>query len=429
MRSKLTACGKMILGACLLSVALAWSGPAQAASQAELEKKIEMLQQSLTDLKGQLNQLQDTQKQQASQIQTVKAAPAGKLAQLPAWLERTSIFGDFRLRYENTHTDDFKGKATDSRDRWRYRLRVGVKSQVTDDLLVAMRMASGADNDATSTNETMTNWFSEKSWGIDQAYVKYNPAFLDKVVTAWGGKLPNPYETTNIMWDSDVVPEGAALNFQFNKKGMLRPFITLGAFSVEEQKKDDPGDAYLFAPQAGLEFVNGPWKIKAATSYYDWSRFSKNGNYPTDLRGNIAKANKDLVDFGVWDLYAKASYKLTDKASLALWGQYMVNTKEDLTGAGAGKDKGYDFGVGLTYAKFSLSADYKMIEANATPGYFADSDFGFANRKGYVVSGKYKIFKYTTAQLTYYSSQAEDDKLTGATADYQMVHADLIFEY
>lgn len=146
----------------------AFGGPALAANQADLEKKIQSLEQSLTELKGQLNQLRDTQKQQATQMQEVKAAPA-PMAKLPEWLDRVSIFGDFRLRYEGLYTDDFKGKSTDTRDRWRYRLRLGVKSQVHEDFLVAMRMASGSDDDPTSTNETMTNWFSEKSWGIDQA--------------------------------------------------------------------------------------------------------------------------------------------------------------------------------------------------------------------------------------------------------------------
>lgn len=107
----------------------------------------------------------------------------------------------------------------------------------------------------------------------------------------------------------------------------------------------------------------------------------------------------------------------------------MINTKEDLTGAAAGKDKGYDLGLGLTYDRFSLSADYKVIEANATPGFFADSDFGFANRKGYVIGGKYKIFKYASALVTYYNTQAEDPSLTGASADFQMVQCDLLFEY
>ena len=420
--------------------ALGWAGPALAAAKPDqtklLEQKIQMLEQSLMELKGQLQQVQSNQQMQAEKavvqerkVQAMAAAPAPKETKLPPWLERISLFGDFRLRYENLNTDDFKGKSTDSRERWRYRLRVGVRSIVNDDLMVAMRMASGADSDPTSTNETMTNWFSEKSWGIDQAYAKYAPTALGRALTLWGGKHPNPFVTSNIMWDGDIVPECFTANYVFNKKGAFQPFVTMAAMFVKESASDNPGDANLFVPQAGFKFKTGPWGLTAATSYYNWDNFSKNGNYPTDLRGNVAKSNKDLADFGVWDVYAKVEYKLPSKVVLSGRGHYMVNTKEDLTGAAAGKDKGYDVGVGLKYDRFGFSADYKVIEANATPGYFSDSDFGHNNRKGFVLSGKYKIFDYTTAQLTYYNSKAEDDKLIGAKADYQMIHADLIFEF
>lgn len=410
-------------GALALGVAM----PATAATQAELEQKIKQLEQSLGELKGQLTEVQTTQQQQNEQVAVV--AEKAAMDKMPSWLERISLYGDLRLRMEHKVTDDFKGKSTDDRTRWRYRLRFGARSQIHEDLQVGLRMASGSDDDPTSTNETMTNWFSEKSWGIDRVWATWNPGMVpDRALSLTAGKIKNPYVTTNIMWDGDVNPEGAAATVMFNKKGALKPFITMGAFSVKEQSKDDPGDVYLYAPQAGLKWKQGACDLTLAASYYDWNRYNKAGNFPTSLNGNVKLANGELPKFKVWDLYGKYTHKF-GKVSASVWGHYMKNSDDDSVGAAEGKDTGYDLGAGFGYGPFGLTFDYKVIQANATPGWFSDSDFGFNNRKGFVVSGKYKIFDYTTAQLTWYHSTPEDENLTGASAEYDMIHADLVFTF
>jgi len=402
--------------------------PAAAATQTELEQKIKLLEQSLDELKGQLGQVQQTQAQQGEQVAVV-ASKAAKDS-MPKWLERISLYGDLRLRMEAKMTDDFKGKSTDDRTRWRYRLRFGARSQIHEDLQVGLRMASGADDEPTSTNETLTNWFSEKSWGIDRAWATWTPSMVPgRAMSLTAGKIKNPYVTTNIMWDGDVNPEGIAAEFMFNKKGALKPFITLGAYSVKEQSSDNPGDVYLYAPQVGLKWKQGACDLTLAASYYDWNKYEKVGNFPTSLNGNVVKADGTLPKFKVWDVYGKYSHKLGEKLKASVWGHYMNNTDEDLTGAAGGKDAGYDLGVGLDYANFGLKFDYKVIQANATPAWFSDSDFGFNNRKGYVVSAKYKIFEYTDAQLTWYHSQPEDENITGAKAEFDMIHADLVFRF
>jgi hypothetical protein len=409
------------------ALALGVACPAAAATQAELERKIQMLEQSLGELKGQLGQVQATQQQQVEQVAVVAEKAAA--AKMPSWLERISLYGDLRLRMEHKMTDDFNGKSTDDRTRWRYRLRFGARSQIHEDLQVGLRMASGSDDDPTSTNETLTNWFSEKSWGIDMAWASWTPGALpDKFLNLTAGKVANPYKTTNIIWDSDINPEGVFANLTFNKKGAVKPFITLGAFSVKEQASDNPGDAYLYAPQIGLLWKQGACDLTLAASYYDWSKYEKVGNFPTSLRGNVKLANGELPKFKVWDVYGKYAHKF-GKVKASVWGHYIKNSEDDSTGAASGKDSGYDLGVGLDYGPFGLTFDYKVIEANATPGYFSDSDFNHNNRKGFVVSGKYKIFDYTEAVLTWYHSTPEDDKLSGASAEFDMIHADLVFKF
>lgn len=416
------ALGTLALMACLC--APAWA----ATNQGDLEAKIKMLEQSLQDLKGQLQQVQVNQQQQEQAVQMV-ASKAAKDS-LPKWLERISLYGDLTLRYEGWWYDDFKGKSTDQRTRWRFRSHFGVKSMVNEDLEVGIRMATAADDDPTSTVQTMDNWFGEKSWGIDRAYAKYTPSYLDKIVTLTAGKFETPFVRTAINWDVDVQPEGAYVNFRFNKSGNVQPFLTMAGLVVKEQKSDNPGDAYLYAPQAGVEAKLGDWKLLGATSYYMWDGFEKVGNFSsTALRGNTTKANGELSNFGVWDLYGKATYKITAESSVSVFGHWMKNLREDITGAAAGKDLAYLAGLSATYQKWMASWEYRYIEANATPGYFGDSEFQYNNREGWAARLSYSPFKYTTINLNWYHSMPIDEALQGAAAGYNMYQVETTFQF
>ena len=412
----------LALTACLAAPALANS------NQNDLEAKIKMLEQSLQELKGQLQQVQTNQQQQEQAVQMV-AAKAAKDS-LPKWLERISIYGDLTLRYEGWWYDDFKGKSTDQRTRWRFRSHLGVKSMVNEDLEVGVRMATAADDDPTSTVQTMDNWFGEKSWGLDRAYAKYTPGYLDKIVTVTAGKFETPLVRTSINWDVDVQPEGAYLNFRFNKTGSVQPFLTMAGLVVKEQRSDNPGDAYVYVPQAGVEAKLGDWRLLGATSYHMWDGFEKVGNFNSSyLRGNTTKANGELSDFGVWDLYGKATYKFTADSSLSVFGHWLKNLREDMSGAAAGKDTAYLAGVSGAYQKWMASWEYRSIEANATPGYFGDSEFQFNNREGWAARLGYSPFKYTNLYLNWYHSMPKDDALQGASAGYDMIQVETTFQF
>jgi len=412
-----------------LGLALWWTAaPAQAAGQAELEAKIKLLEQSLGELKSQLGQMQAVQQQQQEAVQVV-AAKAAKDS-LPKWLERISLSGDLTLRYEGWWYQKFRGRETDQRTRWRFRSHFGVNSMVNQDLEVGIRMATAADDDPTSTVQTMDNWFGEKSWGIDRAYAKYNPAFFDKILTATAGKFANPYVRTAINWDVDIQPEGAYLNLRWNKKGAFQPFLTMGGLVVKEQRSDNPGDAYVYAPQAGFHYNQDPFKATFATSYYMWDRFEKVGNFNSaNLRGNTTKANGELSDFGVWDAYAKLTYKVAAATSVDVFGHYLKNMREDMSGAAAGKDTGWLAGAALNWEKWLFSWEYRYIEANATPGYFGDSEFQYNNREGWAARVGYSPFKYTVINLNWYHSFPIDDNLQGAAAGYDMFQVETTFQF
>ncbi len=402
--------------------------PARAANPQELEQRIRLLEQSLSELKGQLKEVKSEQQQQGRVM-----AKAASGVVLPKWVERMKFFGDVRFRYENTSYDDFGGKSKDQRSRFRVRYRFGVKSQIHPDVELGFRLATGSDDDPTSTNQTMGNYWGEiTSLGIDQVYVKYTPSFVpDRGLDFTFGKAKNPFLTSKAIWDGDVVPEGSWLKYTFNKKGTVQPYILGAWLYLKEHSTDPPDDLYAWAGQAGVKGKAGNLKYNLATSYYAWGDLGKDGQIPPNVHGNPewtdSAGNTRLSTFAVWDVIAKGTYKLSKKASLSGWAHYLTN--QNAEGPDEDKDSGWAAGAKFAYSKFSFGAWYKYVEANATPGFISDSDSGYVNKQGWILSAGYQFWKHGKVELTYFNMENIDDRIDGASNNYQTFFCDFVFKF
>ncbi|MCF8035138.1 MAG: putative porin [Desulfarculaceae bacterium] len=415
------------LGAIALTAAFVtttWlAAPVMAATQADLEAKIQAMEQTLNQMKSQLKQVQTTQHQQA-----VEVASKGKM---PSWAERMTFYGDTRFRYEHTSYDDLNGKTKSGKDRFRVRLRFGVRSQIHEDVELGFRMVTGADDDPTSTNQTMGNYFAEFSkWGIDRAYVKWTPSFVPKKGFMFEfGKVPQPFMTSKAIWDGDVVPEGAFAKFTFNKGGSWQPYV-LGSYMTVEQAGEFSDNVLAPAAQLGVKGKVGAFKLAASTSYTSWGDLGDVNNLPPNLNGTptwTEGGGTRTTNYGVWDVYAKGTFKFAKKASVSLWGHYLTN--QDADGPYQDKDTGWAAGAGFKYSKFGFKMWYKNIQADATPGFIADSDSGYVNRKGWVASASYKMWKYGKVQLSYYNTEPEDESIPGASNPSQTFFCDFVFKF
>ena len=418
-----------VAGAIFMAATMAigfWSAaPANAATQAELEAKIKMMEQTLNEMKGQLKQVQTTQVQQQ---QAVQMAAESKL---PSWVERMTFYGDTRFRYEHTSYDELNGKSKSGKDRFRVRLRFGVRSQIHEDVELGFRMVTGADDDATSTNQTMGNYFGEYSkWGLDRAYVKWTPSFVPQKGLAFSfGKVPQPFMTSKVIWDGDVVPEGGFLQYTFNKGGAWQPYV-LAAYMTVEQTGEFSDNVLAPAAQIGVHGKVGAFSLKASTGYTSWGDMGDVGKVPDNTNGNPTweeGGGERMSNFGVWDLYAKGSFKFDKKGSVFAWGHYLTNQSAD--GPYSDKDTGWGAGAGVKYDKFGFDVWYKYVEANATPGFIADSDSGYVNRKGFVVSASYQMWKYGKVVLSYYNTEPIDSDIDGASNGSQTFFTDFVFKF
>jgi len=124
-----------------------------------------------------------------------------------------SFSGDVRLRGEPF----FGGPTDESLERMRARVRARFNAVATlgEQFRAGLSLASGDINDPTSTNQTLTGFYSRKAVALDLAFVEFTPKNF-KPLTLVGGKFRYPWYNTELTWDKDLNPEGAAETLAFH---------------------------------------------------------------------------------------------------------------------------------------------------------------------------------------------------------------------
>lgn len=118
-----------------------------------------------------------------------------------------SFSGDVRVRAEPF----FGGPADESLDRAheRVRVRFNALADLGSQFRAGITLASGDVNDPTSTNQTLTGFYTRKPIALDQAFVEFTPDRFNPL-TLVAGKFRYPWYNTELTWDKDLNPDGAA---------------------------------------------------------------------------------------------------------------------------------------------------------------------------------------------------------------------------
>ena len=210
------------------------------------EEKLSALENMLEQQNQRLNQLQETiAKQQetirllATKLSSGEASPApmagsaaiaAQAAQSPGVEDRLKkvearvseigaikFSGDVRLRAESffglsnslTNGDNpaVLGNDLSPRHRMRVRARLQMRGSVNDEFDWGLRFATGSFADNISTNQTLTDFFNRKPFGLDQAFVTYKPKRVPGL-RLQGGKFEPPWTYTEMTIDNDLMVEG-----------------------------------------------------------------------------------------------------------------------------------------------------------------------------------------------------------------------------
>ncbi|MBU1424258.1 MAG: putative porin [Gammaproteobacteria bacterium] len=384
----------------------------------------------------------------------------GDPGSLPGWLKRISFNGDFRLRYQrdsfpagNATPAEYNpagltliSNTTDTHNYLRVQARLGMKAKLSDQTYTAFRFSSGTTTNQVSTNQTLGTGFNKSSLVLDRAFIHSDPY-------PWlafdGGKIPNPWLSTDLVWDSDVNFEGLATQFNPRFSDSWRSFLTLGAFPYQNIERSDSVLAHskwLYGSQLGLVWA-APDSSNAqlGVALYRFSRVEGTVNdtlgsqyYDKTAAQGMQKGNHlmyvnavgDPVLYGIASKFkelsitAKMDSAAFDPIHVVLTGDYVKNLGYDQTeianrtglAAPPPKVKGHAVSLMVGVPKIVRSGEwqariaYKYLEADAVLDALTDSDFhlGGTNAKGFIVGGSYGVDDNTWLNLRWYSTDQID---------------------
>jgi hypothetical protein len=237
---------------------------------ATTEEKLNALEQMLAQQSQRLDQLQQTIVAQqetirllATKLSSGEASPAlltanvsvaPQPAQSPTLEDRLKkvegrvseigaikFSGDIRLRAEsffglsnslaNGDNPAVLGNDLSTRHRMRLRARLQMRGSISDEFDWGLRLATGSFADNISTNQTLTDFFNRKPFGLDQAFITYKPKRAPGL-RLQGGKFEPPWTYTEMTIDNDVMVEGFNQSYvRAFKKSTLKD-LTFVAFEL-----------------------------------------------------------------------------------------------------------------------------------------------------------------------------------------------------
>jgi hypothetical protein len=408
---------------------------------------------------------ESVKKQIADQVREEVVAQAkqerwGDENAVPEWVDRIKIEGELRVGYQadrfaksNRPPAEFNtagqliNNTTEDRDRMRMRATLGVNAKVTPAISAGLRLTTGSLTDPTSTTQTQGIYDNKYTFSLDRAFLKINSDDTLPWLTVSAGRIPNPWFSTNLVWNDSLNFEGVALTADpYTRDGSVwRPYATVGLFPIQDVESSNVvkgKSKWLYGAQIGTEWVpDAKTRGKVGLAYYDYRDisgvknsfnntaydktapdFRQKGNTMFDISGTAGTTLWGLAaDYQVLNLTGVLDMNLFNPAHVILTGDYVENIGASRSRTAARTNgaidrdlqtKGYlaRVAVGmptmLLRGDWQLSLAYRYLEADAVLDAFTDSDFhlGGTNNKGYILGGQYGLGKNSWITARYMSS-------------------------
>lgn len=341
------------------------------------------------------------------------------------FLERFHLKNDLRLRYESIERDDKSNKY-----RNRYRLRLGARVDLLDNLELDVGMRSGFAN-PTSGNQTFHDDEPLKDYFFQS--LRFNVlglAYKSGNSTCKLGRHPymmyRPIKS-QLVWDNDVSMNG--LNYQYKDDTKI---ITIGANQPTlKEASEAKDDVNLFIAQYvhKTKLESAKLNLGAGLYYYDGLKgnttlFGKGKGNTLDVNGLYAN------DYHIVEGFAEVQLKDLFGMSLKAAASIAYNFGAD------DNNFGYDLGVQLGKAKhvgdWQVKYSYTDTQEDVVFGAYSDSDNfgGGSGAKGHAIRGKYKMAKnlYLAGNF-FFNTLYASKSATGVAADYERVQLDVIVKF
>lgn len=303
-------------------------------------------------------------------------------------LDKIKFKGDLRLRYQTEKTN-----SNTQKNRYRLRLRLSGKSNLSEKSKIRFGLATGSD-DPRSTNQTFQDTFQTPDLRLDYAFITYQ---ISKKTDLFSGKMKNPlYSPSDLLWDSDIKPDGLAMKFQ-NKTNNIEWFITGGLFILDEISNSTK-DPYLVAFQPGISWnLNKKIKSRSAISFYS-SQHLKGNTLAHSANTNTTNSFGLEKEFSTVAISTQMNFNGQFKVPiLSAFGELVINANQSSNNQGG--IVGVKFGnKKINKAKkWQSKISYRYLASDAWIDAFPDSDSysGGTNIEGLELIIKYGISKKT----------------------------------
>lgn len=401
--------------------------------------EIDILLQKLVE-KGVLTAGEAQQIKTETKEQVKKEIAQGKSSSLPEWVQNIKFKGDFRLRYQYDYAKHLPGNIQIPRNgqhRGRIRLRVGMDTKINEKLKVGVGITTGTTTDPRSTNITLGGSFSKKSIILDYAYAEYAPF---NWLTLVGGKFKNPlWEPGDLIWDTDITPEGFAALFTRKLTPSTTLFATGGVMLLGEAAADE-SDPSMYVVQAGVvqNLFGESVSLKGALSYYEFSGLKgktltassgTNTLRPAAAGGGLQFDYENLtpaLEIGFKEPFKKIGVNLP---YLAIFAEYVKNLEKSVKVRNSGWMAGLKFGAEkiAKLGDWQFKYSYANLSRDAVLDILPDSD-RYGGRTG--VRGHEAIFDFGLAKNMwlgidyYYNEYLKGNFGFGNTRPYHVLQVD-----
>jgi hypothetical protein len=440
----------------------------------------------------------------ADVMQQARIEGWGTPGSLPSWLSTIKVRGDMRLRSEGDYfangniappptgyvdflkvnqaggfgkTDNPFLNTSVDRERLRVRARLGVEARPAEGVLAGFRLSTGNPSIPVSTNQTLGNSLNRYSVQWDEVFLRYqaNDAGGEPWLTVSGGRIANPWFSTDLVWAPDLGFEGVAARLSTRLPGSTtaprRWYLTAGAFPVQEIELSSH-DKWLYGAQLGVDLgAAGGSSLRVAAAYYYFANttgqrntlnstvfdytapgFMQKGNLLYDIRNDTDPATS------LWALAAAyhevnvtAQYDLAMTGSLhsILTADFVKNIGYDedsilaRTGGAVARSQGFRSGsdpIGARTVGYQIKlavgrpavrargdwqayGGFKHLERDAVLDAYTDPDFhlGGTDAEGWFIGADYGLLKDTWLGARWISA----DSIDGAPMGVDVLQIDV----
>ena len=253
-------------------------------------------------------------------------ASPGKAA--PEWVRNVRIYGDMRLRsqsnlysrFNSTQIPNFQSivasgpldlinsqipllNTTSNKDNLlRLRARNGLDFTIDPKLKVGFQLATGNDASPVSTNTNLAGGFFKRGVYVDKAYIEARPT---ENLTLTGGRMDNPFLSTDALFDPDLRFDGFAAEARMDMQFLGFSGLKLrgGAFPLDFGSQNFPETAsakfsspqkWLFSGQIVGNFAApGGGSLQLAAAYHNFTHISGRPSAPCTLYLGATQCSTD----------------------------------------------------------------------------------------------------------------------------------------